>query len=118
MLHDQELQDDKNNSPKNRNQQQKTVATQDSKQQYNKMVGDGLSRQHHDPAAVENPQYMIMNNMESDTEEVYTQGKAYKKMGTSDLKRGFTQREGKKASNANAEMLMQLQGSNIDVEKF
>ena len=102
MLHDQELQDDKN---KNRNRQHKVAATEESKQQYNKMVGDGL---HQDPGAAENPQYMIMNNMESDTEEVYTQGKAYKKMGANDLKRGFTQREGKKASNANAEMLMQL----------
>ena len=44
MLRDQELQDDKNNSPKNRNQQQNAAATQESKQQYNKMVGDGLSR--------------------------------------------------------------------------
>lgn len=44
MLRDQELQDDKNNSPKNRNQQHNAAATQESKQQYNKMVGDGLSR--------------------------------------------------------------------------
>ena len=50
---------------------------------------------------------MIMNNMESDTEEVYVQGKTYKKMGTNDLKRGLTtQREGKKQQSGSiADML-------------
>ena len=116
MLHDQELQDDKNSSPRNRNRHQKAAAAAHESKQNDIMIGNGLQRQKQEEVAA-NPQYMIMNNMESDTEEVYVQGKTYKKMGTNDLKRGLTtQREGKKQQSGSiADM---LQGSKIDVEKF
>ena len=106
MLHDQELQDGvhQKESPKNNRQKQAAADQMDDDQQNNNQNND----QH-----LQVPQYMIMNNMESDTEEVYMQGKAYKKVGN-DLRRGLTSiREGKKGSNAD------MQGKvKVDLEKF
>ena len=79
------------------------------------MVNDKPAAQHEQDQPT--PQYMVMNNMESDTDEVFIRGQNYKKVtGTNELKRGFTRREGNLNDDVNSKAL--LNGAKVDVAQY
>lgn len=57
---------------------------------------------------------MVMNNMESDTDEVFIRGQSYKKV-TNNLKRGVTRRDGKKGVGSSSAL---INGKKVDVAQF